>query len=118
MVYKVNSNSNRCLFSELPSASVRVRHSRVAAEARPLELEVSRCRTSQLQGVSCRLRFVCVMTFPTLCLSSERLMGLRKQSIVGCFPEFVCSVFRGAGAWGVAYAIYVFPLGPVLLFLK
>ena len=26
MFYKVNSNSNHCLFSELPSASVRVRH--------------------------------------------------------------------------------------------
>ena len=28
MLYKVNSNSNDCLFSELPSDSVRVRHTR------------------------------------------------------------------------------------------
>ena len=35
------------LFSELPSASTRVRHSRAAATAHPLEFEVSRCRTSQ-----------------------------------------------------------------------
>ena len=47
MLYKVNSNSNHCLFSELPSASVRVRHTRVAAAAHPLEFEVSRCRTFQ-----------------------------------------------------------------------
>ena len=40
--YRVNSNSNHCLFSKLPSASVRVRHSRAAHS---LEFEVSRCRT-------------------------------------------------------------------------
>ena len=43
MFYKVNSNDNHCLFSELPSASTRVRH----AAAHPLEFEVSRCRSSQ-----------------------------------------------------------------------
>ena len=31
MLNKVNSNSNHCLFSELPSASTRVRHTRAAA---------------------------------------------------------------------------------------
>ena len=31
MMYKVNSDSNHCLFSELPSASARVRHARAAA---------------------------------------------------------------------------------------
>ena len=40
MLYKVNSNSNYCLFSELPSASTRVR--------------------------TCRPRFECGMTFLTL----------------------------------------------------
>ena len=54
MLYKVNSNSNHCLFSELKPASVRVRHARAAAAAHPLEFEVSRCRTSQF--VSCFLR--------------------------------------------------------------
>ena len=47
MLYKGNSNSNHCLFSELPSASVRVRNLQAAAAAHPLEFEVSRCRTSQ-----------------------------------------------------------------------
>ena len=47
MLYKVNSNSNHCLFSELPSASVRARHTRAEAAAHPLEFEVSWCRTSQ-----------------------------------------------------------------------
>ena len=32
---------------------------------------------------------MCGMMFPTLCLTLERKMGLRKRSIVGCFPEFV-----------------------------
>ena len=44
---KVNSNSNHCLFSELPSAFTRVRQTRPAAAAHPLEFEVSRCRKSQ-----------------------------------------------------------------------
>ena len=47
MLYKVNSTSNYCLFRELKAASTRVRHTRVAALAHPLEFEVSRCRTSQ-----------------------------------------------------------------------
>ena len=33
MLDKINSNSNRRLFGKLPSASVRVRHARAAAEA-------------------------------------------------------------------------------------
>ena len=47
MLYNVNSNSNYCLFIELPSASDRVRQTRPAAAAHPLEFEVSRCTTSQ-----------------------------------------------------------------------
>ena len=33
MLYKVNSTSNQCLFSKLPTASLKVRHARVAAAA-------------------------------------------------------------------------------------
>ena len=47
MLYKVNSNSNHCLFSELLSGSTRVRHAQAAAAAYPLEFEVSSCRTYQ-----------------------------------------------------------------------
>ena len=42
MLYKVNSNSNHCLFDELPSASVGVQHTRAAAASHPLEFKVSR----------------------------------------------------------------------------
>ena len=49
MLHKVNSNSNHCLFSELPSASTRVRLTRAAAAAHPLEFEVPRCRMSQFE---------------------------------------------------------------------
>ena len=35
------------LFSELPSTSARVRHTRAVAPAHPLEFQVSRCRTFQ-----------------------------------------------------------------------
>ena len=47
MLYNVISGSNHCSFDELPSASIRVRHIRAAAAAHPLDLESSRCRTSQ-----------------------------------------------------------------------
>ena len=48
MLYKVNSNSNHCLFSQLLSASTRVRQTRAAVAAHPLEFEVSSCSTSQV----------------------------------------------------------------------
>ena len=47
-------------------------------------------------------------------------MGLREQSSVGCFPEFVFQFFRGAGACGVPKDLQTnlfFPLGPLLLVL-
>ena len=47
MLYKVNLNSNHCMFSKLPSASLGVRNTEAAAAAHPLELEVSRRRMSQ-----------------------------------------------------------------------
>ena len=40
-----------------------------------------------LLGLSCRLRLECGITFPTLCLTQERWMGISLQSTVGCFPE-------------------------------
>ena len=52
MLYKVNSDLNHCLFSELPSASVRVRLTWAAAAAHPLKFEVSRCRKSQFARCS------------------------------------------------------------------
>ena len=47
MLYKINLNSNHCLFSELPSASTRVGHTRSAAATFSLKYEVTRCRASQ-----------------------------------------------------------------------
>ena len=47
ILYKVNLKLNHSLFIELPSDSIRVRHSRASAAAHPLEFEVSRCRNSQ-----------------------------------------------------------------------
>ena len=47
MLYKVNSNSNHCLFGELSSASIRVRYYRAVAAAHPWDFKVSRHETSQ-----------------------------------------------------------------------
>ena len=84
MLYKVNGTLNHCLCRE--SASYRVRH----AELRPQLFRWSLnegVEVSNLQGVSCRPRFECGMTFPTLCLTPERQMGSRVPATVCCFPE-------------------------------
>ena len=81
MLYKINSNSH-FLFSELPSTFTR--HTRAAATAHPLELEGPGVERPNLLGLSSRLRFVCGMTYPTLCLTPERWMGSRVQSSIGC----------------------------------
>ena len=49
-MYQVNSNSNHCLFSKIPSASTTVRHTWAAAAAHPLKSEVSRYRGSKFAG--------------------------------------------------------------------
>ena len=89
VLHKVNSNSNNCLFSELPSASVGVRCTRAVAAPHPTEFDVLDVlelwlrliqqslkyqseERPNLQGASCRPRLVCGLTFPTLCLTLER----------------------------------------------
>ena len=53
-----------------------------------------------LLRLSCRLRFECGMTFPTLCLTPERWMGSRVQLTVGRFPE-LCFLFLWPSCfWG------------------
>ena len=67
MLYKVYSNSNHYLFSELSSVSTTVRHTRTAAAAHPLEFEVSRCKVFSVAQVPVGLRkeFINNFVFPT-----------------------------------------------------
>ena len=46
------------------------------------------------------------LSAPTLRLTPECKMGIREQSIVGCFSELCLWVFGDAGAFGAAKAIY------------
>ena len=57
------------LISELPSASVRVRHITAPAAAHPLEFEVSRCRTSQFKR--------CLNDLPCTVFDTLTLDGLK-----------------------------------------
>ena len=66
------SSLNHCLFSELPLASVRVRHTRAEAAAHPLEFKVSRCRMSQFARCFLPAQTRLLNTLPTQCLSPER----------------------------------------------
>ena len=92
-MYKVNSNSSHYLFSELPSPPTRVRHTRAAASAHPLEFEVSRCRKSQFARSFLPAQVRMRNDFPnTVNLIPERWICSRVQSTVGCFPE-LCFLF-------------------------
>ena len=86
MFYKVNYNSNDSFFSYcllLPEFYITDRRPQLIHWS----LKYQCVGRSNLQAVSCQLWFECGMTFPTLCSTTERWMGLREQSTVGCFPE-------------------------------
>ena len=106
MLYKVNSNSNHRLFSELPFTSTRVRHTRAAAAAPPLEFEVSRCKTSKFARsfLSAQVRLWNDLPYTTF--DTGTLDGF-KSAVNSLLHHWVAfsSVFRGAGACGVAKAI-------------
>ena len=81
------------------SASTRVRHTELRPQLINWSLQYQCVGRPNLQGLSCRLRFECGMTFHILCLTSECWMGSRVQSTVGCFLSCVF-FFRGAVACG------------------
>ena len=86
----IESNSNHCFFTVLPSASTRVSHTLVAAVSHPLEFQNQGAKRPNLQSVSCMsCRYECGMTVPTLCLTLERWMGFRQA---GCSQSLVASM--------------------------
>ena len=104
--YKVNSNSNHCLFSELPSASTRVRHFRAVAAVHPLEFEGLRCRTSIFAGSFLPAQVRMWNHLPYTVFDTGTLDGF-KGAVNRWFPELCFLQFSdGAGACGVAKAIY------------
>ena len=117
MLHKVNANSNHCLFSELllefdiPKLRLQLIH---------CSLRCQGVERPYLQGISCRPRFECWMTFPALCLTLERWMGSSVQSTVGCFPELCFLQFSVVqvlvGLWNQFINNFVFPARAVLLF--
>ena len=107
MLYKVSSNSNHWLFSELLSASVRVRHTRAPAAAHPLNFGVSRCRPSQFARCFLRSRLVCGSNdLPNTVFDTGTLDGFKGAVNHWLLPWVVFSSFCGVGACGVAKAIY------------
>ena len=78
---------DHCLFSELPSVSLRVRHTRGAAAAHSLSLKNQVVERRNFQSVFLPPRFECEMGFATLCLTPESWICSWVQLTVGCFPE-------------------------------
>ena len=105
--YKVNSNSYHCLFSELPSASTRVRHARAAATAHPLEFDVSWCRTSQFGRYFLPAQAQMWIGLPYTVLDTGTLDGFKGAVNRWLLPGVVfSSVFCAAGACGVGKTTY------------
>ena len=101
ILYKVNSNSNHCLFSELPTASCWVRHTQAAAAALPLEFEVAKCRTSQFS--SCFLPAPVRMwnDLPYIVFDTGTLDGFKDAVILWLLPElFFVSYSWRMCLWG------------------
>ena len=101
MLYTVNLNWNHCLLSELPSASVRVWHTRAVAAAHPLEFEVWRCRMSQFARCFLPAQTHVLNNLPFTVFDTGMFDGF--MGAVNCWLlHWVCfSVFCGAGACGV-----------------
>ena len=104
--YKVNLNSNHCMFSELPSASTRVCHTRAAAAAHPLEFEVSRCRMSQfaMYFLPAQVRMWNDLLYTLFDTGTPDWLKDASQLLVASQSCVFSS--RGAGACGVAKSIY------------
>ena len=113
MLHKTNTNSNRCLLSELLSAFTRVRHTRSPAGAHPLQFEVSRSSRSQCARCFLLAQVQMWNDLPYSEFDTGMLEGFK--GAVNCWLLawiiVLSSVFRGAGACGVAKAIhkYFFP---------
>ena len=75
------------MMAHTPYASLRYRLTELRRQLIHWSLKNQGVEPPNLQGVSCRTRFECAMTFPTMCLKPERSMGSRLQSTIGCFPE-------------------------------
>ena len=66
-----------CLFSEIPSASSRVRHNRAAAAAQPLEFQVSRVRISQFDRSFLPSQFRIYNDLPCTVFDTGKLNGFK-----------------------------------------
>ena len=90
MLYKVNSNSNHCLFSELPLASREFHIPELWLQLVHWSLKYQGgVECPNFQGVSCWQSFICEITFLTL----EHWMGSKGQSTVGRFPKLCFFLF-------------------------
>ena len=125
MLHQVNSKSysNQCLFSEFPPAAPRVRYTRTAAAAHPLEFEVSWCRTSNFARSFLPAQVRTWKDLPYTVSYAETL----DASVQGCCQPLVASlscVFFSfpwcRSLWGWESNLWTtlfFPLLPVLLIL-
>ena len=102
MSYKVNSNLNQCLFSELPSSSDRVRYTRPEAAAHPLQFEVSRCRTYKFSRCFLPAQTRVWNYLRHAVIDTGTLDRFKRVANRRLLPGVCFSVFRDAGACGDA----------------
>ena len=85
---KVNSNSNHLSVQRASNCFyARDRQFELRPQLIHWSLKYRDVQRPNLLCLSCRLRFECGMTFPTLGLTLKRWMGSRVQSTIECVPE-------------------------------
>ena len=106
MLYKVNSNLNHCLFSELPSASLEFDVPRCQAAAHSIEFEVSGCIKSQFEMCFLPAKTSVWNDLPYTMFETGTLDGFKEAVNHWLLPLVYFSIFRGIGACVVAESIY------------
>ena len=92
MLYKVNSNSNHCLFSKFHLFLLEFGILELRPQLIHWSLNYHGTEHPNLLDLSCCHMFKCGMTYSKLCLTQEHWMGSRVQQTFGCFPE-LCFLF-------------------------
>ena len=107
ILYKINANSNHCLFSELPSTSTRVRHTELGPQLIHWNLKCQSVEPPYLKRCFMPAQVQMWNDLPYTVLGTGTLDDSREQSTVGCFPELCFLQFSVVQVLaGVAKAIY------------
>ena len=108
----VNSKTNLCLLSKIPSVLTRFPHTRATAAAHPVEFEVSKCRTAQFARSSfCQVKSLPGTSLPGQVCMWNNLHHMfdtwRLDGFNGCSQPLIASLSCVSFQFSVANVIVV-----------